>query len=250
MKLRLATYNIHKGVTGLTRRVRIHEVRAALHALDADVVFLQEVQDRNRALERLSRRHPGGSQAAFLADTHYPHYAYGANARYRHGDHGNAILSRLPLSGSDNIDVSDHRFEQRGLLHATAVLPDGSPLHLLCVHFGLFAGGRERQAQALIERINAVVPAGEPLVIAGDFNDWRGRLHAPLVHALGVTEAFAHGCPHSAPAATFPSRLPWLPPDRIYLRGVRIRRAEVPGGRQWPSCSDHMPLVAEIEVIR
>ncbi len=41
MKLRVATYNIHKGVTGIRGRPRIHDVRMALDAIDADIVFLQ-----------------------------------------------------------------------------------------------------------------------------------------------------------------------------------------------------------------
>jgi endonuclease/exonuclease/phosphatase family metal-dependent hydrolase len=60
MKLRVATYNIHKGVTGIRGRPRIHDVRLALQAIDADIVFLQEVQDRN---ERLAR-HPGYPSSA------------------------------------------------------------------------------------------------------------------------------------------------------------------------------------------
>ena len=44
MKIRVATYNIHKGVSGLRKRVRIHDVKLALHSMDADIVFLQEVQ--------------------------------------------------------------------------------------------------------------------------------------------------------------------------------------------------------------
>jgi endonuclease/exonuclease/phosphatase family metal-dependent hydrolase len=35
MKLRVATYNIHKGVTGLAGRPRINDVRLALHHIDA-----------------------------------------------------------------------------------------------------------------------------------------------------------------------------------------------------------------------
>ena len=45
-RLRVATYNIHKGVVreffGLRRVARIHELRARLHELHADLVFLQE----------------------------------------------------------------------------------------------------------------------------------------------------------------------------------------------------------------
>ncbi len=54
MKIRVATYNIHKGVTGgLRKRVRIHDVKLALHSMDADIVFLQEVQEKN---DRMSQR--------------------------------------------------------------------------------------------------------------------------------------------------------------------------------------------------
>jgi endonuclease/exonuclease/phosphatase family metal-dependent hydrolase len=58
MKLRVATYNIHKGVTGIRGRPRIHDVRMALDAIDADIVFLQEVQDRNERLASSARLSP------------------------------------------------------------------------------------------------------------------------------------------------------------------------------------------------
>jgi endonuclease/exonuclease/phosphatase family metal-dependent hydrolase len=35
----------------------------------------------------------------------------------RHGEHGNALLSRWPVLTHQHEDMSDHRFEQRGLLH-------------------------------------------------------------------------------------------------------------------------------------
>ena len=86
-KLRVATYNIHKGVTVFGWRSRVAEVRLALHRMDADLVFLQEVQERN---ERLARRHsgdPGASQLDMLASSGYEHRAYGVNAVYPHGHH-------------------------------------------------------------------------------------------------------------------------------------------------------------------
>ena len=76
MKLRVATYNIHKGVMGLRKKVRIHDVRLALKAIDADIVFLQEVQDKN---ERMSRRvdYPNGTQLDYLCTGSYLHRASG-----------------------------------------------------------------------------------------------------------------------------------------------------------------------------
>ncbi|MEE9222663.1 MAG: EEP domain-containing protein, partial [Nitrosomonadaceae bacterium] len=42
-KLHIATYNIHKGFSHFNRRMMIHELRDRLRALNADVIFLQEV---------------------------------------------------------------------------------------------------------------------------------------------------------------------------------------------------------------
>ena len=42
--LRITSYNIHKGLSFFNRRVVVHEVRDRLMAINADIVFLQEVQ--------------------------------------------------------------------------------------------------------------------------------------------------------------------------------------------------------------
>ncbi|MEM5273548.1 endonuclease/exonuclease/phosphatase family protein [Cupriavidus taiwanensis] len=242
MKLRVVTYNIHKGVTGIARRPRIQNVRAGLHAMDADIVFLQEVQDRNDRLVAAALFDPEHTQLNYLATDAYPHSVYGRNAVYDYGHHGNAILSRHPILMSENLDISDHRFEQRGLLHAVADV-HGVETHLICVHFGLFARSRARQAEALVERVQNVVPAGVPLVIAGDFNDWNHRLDAQICNTLGAVEA-SHA--RGARLHTFPSHMPWWQLDRIYVRGYEIERAHALTGRDWAQRSDHVPLVAEL----
>ncbi len=43
-KLRICTYNIHKGFSQFNRRMVIHELRERLRHLDPDITFLQEVQ--------------------------------------------------------------------------------------------------------------------------------------------------------------------------------------------------------------
>ena len=47
----LATYNIHKGLSPLNRKLVIHEVRDRLQSLDADILLLQEVQGEHAANE-------------------------------------------------------------------------------------------------------------------------------------------------------------------------------------------------------
>lgn len=237
--LRVATYNIHKGVQGLgpARRLEILNLVHAVEQFDADFVCLQEVRGVNRKMQRVFAHWPADGQANFLAPEGYQ-AVYRTNAVTRHGDHGNALLSRWPVLAEQHHDVSDHRFEQRGLLHVT-VEAHGQAVHVVVVHLGLIHASRERQVQALGRFIEAHVPHGEPLIVAGDFNDWETRLHQPMA-ALGLRTFDDIRLP------TFPARLPLLNLDRIYMRGLRPLHAQVPHGRAWRRMSDHLPLIAEL----
>ena len=247
-RLRVATYNIHKGVRGVgpRKRLEIHNLGLGVEALDADLVFLQEVRLHHsrdaRQFDRTWFGWPDQGQAEFLAPEGYD-VAYRTNAITRHGEHGNALLSRWPLGDVGHHDVSDHRFEQRGLLHVT-VQWHGHTLHTVVAHLGLMHAGRVRQVQRLADFIAAAVPAGAPLIVAGDFNDWGERLDAPM-QALGLHRAIAAG--PADRAATFPSIAPLFALDRFYLRGLICRTTLVPRGVSWARMSDHLPLVAELE---
>ena len=247
MRFTVATYNIHKGFTHFTRRMVIHEVKERLHGLSADILFLQEVLGTH---DRHAYRYvewPGKPQHEFIADAMWREVAYGKNAVYRHGHHGNAVLSRFPIVGQENQDISAHVFESRGLLHCEVKLGPRAPvLHCVNVHLGLFERGRQWQIRALVERIKDTVPKTAPLIIAGDFNDWRRRGDRTLTDELGLFEVFKEVKGH--PARTFPSVLPMFRLDRIYARGLRPVDARVhyafPGRRM----SDHAALAATLEL--
>ena len=132
-----------------------------------DIIFLQEVIGEHSRLAARFMNWPESSQYEFLADTIWPDYAYGKNAVYDHGHHGNAILSRFPILRWENEDISAHRFESRGLLHCEITIPGWEvSLHCICVHLGLFKRGRGQQLQAIEERIRQLVPANAPLVLS------------------------------------------------------------------------------------
>ncbi len=243
--LTIATYNIHKGLSHFKRRMVLHELRERLRELNADIVFLQEVQGESNGHARRHRNHPALPQYEFLADQIWPHHAYGKNAVYGEGHHGNAILSRYPIARWDNQDVSAHRFESRGLLHCEIPLPDAShPLHCICVHFGLFAGGRDRQFNALVERIKQMVPPDAPMIVAGDFNDWRNHASRLLAQELQLHEVFE--VIHGKPARSYPVGMPLLRMDRIYVRGMGIQHGEVHAHHPWNKISDHAALSATL----
>lgn len=280
--VRVVSYNIHKGRSVTGGRESLADLRLGLYGLRPDLLFLQEVQGRNQQRTSLDAQHESLAAALRMQA------AYGCNAVRAATDHGNALLSRYPILYFENQDISDHRLEQRGLLHGVVQVGDAN-VHCVVVHLGLLARGRSRQVQALVDRIRRLVPDSEPLLVAGDFNDWTNRLAPLFVQQLGLVEVFAaapqgmdeiyrlrhrvarlrrriHWLPGHAlralpalsangqaarltpPPRTFPSVFPWLRLDRIYQRGFAVRRARVLHGAPWKRLSDHAPLVAELEL--
>lgn len=234
-RLRVVTYNIHKGRSSLGLRESLNGLRPALHGLHPDLVFLQEVQGRNESIAQLDAQHEILAAALDL------NMVYGRNAVRHRTDHGNAFLSRHAILQHENQDISDHRLEQRGLLHAQVDV-GGVHVHCFVVHLGLFAASRVRQAQALAERIRAFVSDDAPVLVAGDFNDWGDKLTPFFTQDLGLSDVFGRT------PRTFPSLFPWFRLDRIYQRGFDVHEARVLRGPQWARLSDHAPLLAELEL--
>ncbi len=279
--VRVVSYNIHKGRSATGNRESLADLRLGLYNLAPDLLFLQEVQGRNERRATLDAQHESLAAALSMQT------AYGCNAVRQHTDHGNALLSRYPILQFENQNVSDHRLEQRGLLHAVVEIDD-TPVHCIVVHLGLFAGGRTRQTQALVQRIKDLVPEHAPLIIAGDFNDWTNKLAPLFVDQLNLYEVFsfspegldkkrfrlkapsrwlkqgftndgqqmttipelgANGAARmTPPPRTFPAVFPWLRLDRIYQRGFAVRSARVLHGAPWSQISDHAPIFAELEL--
>ena len=238
---RVVTYNIHKGVQGMgpTRRLEIHNLAQAVAAVDADVVCLQEVRHVNRREEKRFKQWPQGGQADFLAPTGYTS-VYRTNAITRHGEHGNALLSRWPVLTQQHEDMSDHRFEQRGLLHVELAV-FGRSLHVLVVHLGLVRASRVRQVSQLKRYVKREIAPDAPLLIAGDFNDGSPWLAQSLA-SVGL-------CAWSGPPQpTFPARLPLMQLDHIFARGLQPVSLSAPQGREWWRMSDHLPLIAEFRI--
>lgn len=246
-RLKILSYNIHKGFSSGNRRLVVSRIRDSIRSVQADLVFLQEVLGHHEEHGKRHSEWPTQPQFEYLADKLWPHFAYGKNAVYTQGHHGNAILSKFPFSFWENEDVSTNKLERRGVLHGVIEIPHRSkPLHAVCVHLGLFEGGRQAQLRRICKRIHSMVPDGEPLIIGGDFNDWRGKASSPLKSELKMMEAFEQS--EGQHARTFPSWLPTLRLDRVYFRGARLRAARALSGPTWSELSDHLALYVELDL--
>lgn len=245
--LSLVTYNIHKGFGVGAVRFLLPQMREALDVLNPDVVFLQEVQGVHLKRAKRVNDWPQTPQFEYLAENLWPHFIYAKNAVYRAGHHGNAILSKHPFSSFENINLSKMNRASRGLLHCQIMIQPNVTLHLLCVHLGLFKAERAIQCELLMQRISEAVPAHEPLIMAGDFNDWRNHLTEPLASKLGMSEAFF--ALEGKHARSFPAIRPSLPVDRVYYRGLEVLEVECLTGKPWRMLSDHIPLYAKFKLL-
>jgi len=242
---RVLTANIHMGFDMLNRRFVLPQLREAIRTVGADIVFLQEVLGSHSRHARRWRAWPDAPHYEFLADSLWPQFAYGRNAVYPDGHHGNALLSKLPIVRHQNHDVSVAGHESRGLLHCELELP-GHPqtLHAICVHLGLREAHRRRQLDLLCEELAERVPSAAPVVVAGDFNDWR----APAIGACAAAAWWSLRAQARAAGTQLSGALAAAALDRLYVRGLAVHEVAVHGAAPWSRLSDHLPLSAHLSL--
>lgn len=248
MRLRLATYNIHRAI-GVDRRFRPDRIVEILADHDPDLVLLQEVDEgapRSREVN-LARE--------LAAGLSMEHFALGHNVSLKKGWYGNATLSRYPILRERNIDLTVGRRKRRGCQHTTICIErvEGHPHHLevFNLHLGLSARERQRQAGLLMRSREMVrMQPDHACVLGGDFNDWRSMLRAFFVEGLGFQCATDRST-RSGPRAiqTYPSFSPRGGLDRVYFRGplklLSVYRCRHKMARV---ASDHRPVIVEFEL--
>ena len=246
MKIRLLTINLHKGFSPLNKRFILPQLSRCIHSTSADVIFLQEVVGENIQKAAKHSDWPDKPQHEYIAGEAGFNHVYGKNAVYTFGHHGNAILSRYPILFYEQVDISTNRLEKRGMLYAKLKLPGrGKDLHCICLHLGLLHRSRKKQFRKVREYIQKAVPADEPLIVAGDFNEWRRGKKNELETLLLMKDAGLQLYGHKL--KTFPSVLPVFPLDRIYLRGFKALSASVIHKGSCARLSDHAGFFAEVE---
>ena len=240
MRLRVLTWNIHKGIGGVDRRYAIERIVDVLHDQGVDVALLQEVsEDMPR-----SKFH---DQVGLLSEAlEMPHVAYGPEHRFSMGGYGNAILSRWPLYNVHHLDLTIGTRKKRGALQARSRVRHGRHSRTVVLHnLHLGLAGSERGMQ--LERFLSSHPfkglhERTPIVLGGDLNDLWGTLGPRFLTPAGFTRA---GQLYN----TFPAWLPVRPLDGIFVRGDLRSRHCVPCRTKLArQASDHLPLIADLDL--
>ena len=241
MKLRLLTWNIHKGIGGVDRRYRPERVIAVIEHYRPDIVLLQEVDEG-------ARRSHFHRQVDLLGEAlDMRHRCYGVNVKLRRkGQYGNAILSRWPLADVRNIDLTIPPKKPRGCLYARCRVRRGKhsrSLILFNFHLGLSGFERSMQMKRFLKSHPfARFHARSPIVIGGDFNDVWGTLGRKLLRPAGFDRSghMVH---------TYPAVMPARPLDGVFVRGdlasIRCFRSRMKVARE---ASDHLPLISDLRM--
>jgi len=227
--LRVATYNIRKSI-GLDWRREPRRILSVLSALRADVVALQEADQRfggRRSTLGHDLLHASGWQVAALA---------------KHdggiGWHGNALLVRPPIAIEATHTITLPTLEPRGAVAADLAV-DGIRLRIVGVHLGLTKGMRRRQAKAILAALESMAPL--PTVLMGDLNTWQPS--GATIMILNDRFSFA------PPRSSFHASRPVAPLDRIAVSGpITLRHHGVHRTGEAVVASDHLPVWADVAV--
>ena len=234
LTISVASYNVHKcvGNDGVFDPDRVLEV---VLELDADIVALQEADQRfgsRRGLLNLKALQEWGGYASVLDE---------GSRRLSHGWHGNVILYRRGrVTGVTKMKLPG--FEPRG-----AVLVDfdvsGVPIRIIGAHLGLLASSRARQAEAIVGAAHPV--DDRAVILLGDTNEWR-------VGGRSALRPFdPHLCDVDMAIASFPSRFPLWPLDRVLTnRHVTVHEMYAVETARARAASDHLPVKAVIGVTK
>src|SRR5690606_941703 len=128
---------------------------------------------------------------------------------------------------------------------------DGVRLNVFNVHLGLNQRQRDYQLRYVMDLVQLVANAGEPVLLAGDFNDWNRKLHTFMGERCGcdnVLESAASVLGGRDLLPTWPAAKPFFALDRLYTRNLKVVQCGRLEGDPWSHLSDHLPLRAVLTV--
>lgn len=230
------TYNVHSCI-GTDGRVNPVRVARVIERHKADIVALQELDS---GLMRTGLV----DQAKLLADMLEMDHYFLPSIHIETGQYGNAVLSRYPMRLFRAGELPG--FPGRGMREKRGVMwlkleADGAVFDVFNTHLGLNRHERLAQAMALTGPEWLRHPeCNGPVIFCGDLNAVRrSRVYRILTSVL--VDAPAKG--------TWPGRFPVMRIDYILTSpDIRVVKTMVPGDGLTRSASDHLPVLAVLDV--
>ena len=248
----VATYNM-----GAARVSDIDTIVTAIKALDADIIALDEVDNKTQRSGQVD-------QAKYIADKLGLHYVFGRAIDFEGGQYGVAILSRHPITTSEVVPLpsGDPKVDEARIVLAAEIAVPGfeTPIVFMNTHLDYKEDHSIQKTQ--VQRINDLAVANVALnnikdfttkikILAGDFNDTYNSANvAELSRYWNLVTSDDPNEMRSWPAAN-----PMADLDHIFTsRGQiwDIKSLEVLQGNardiDWSGASDHTPIVVKLQL--
>ena len=227
---RVASYNIHRCV-GTDDLYRPGRIRQVLRGLNVDIIALQEVESGAQHGELLD---------FFIEDSDWQ-YIEGPTLRRETGQYGNAILTSLPVTRYQLLDLSYRQREPRGAIDLY-LRDQHHNLRVIATHLGLSIKERGFQSNRLLDLLDKPLEKNIDItLLMGDMNEW-----FPWSKPL---RDFKRWFKHSHYVASYPTRRPlfaldriWIKPDQCLVTASRYQ-SDI-------SCiaSDHYPVITALTI--
>jgi endonuclease/exonuclease/phosphatase family metal-dependent hydrolase len=241
--LSVITYNVHSCV-GMDRKTSPSRIAEVIAQHGSHIVALQE-------LDVGLLRTGWADQAQLIAQQLNMHYHFHPSLRIEKGQYGNAILSRYPMrlrkAGELPSFPSRTPLERRGALWAEIDVL-GQPVQLVNTHFGLTSQERLLQAETLLgSQWRRHPDCSPPVVMCGDLNAHpRSEVYRSFRKDLMDVQ---RALPGKRPRKTWPSFFPVFRLDYVFVTpDILTKDFRVPRTPLTRIASDHLPLIAELEI--
>jgi len=240
-RIRVLCYNIHHGA-GMDGKVDIERIAKVILSVDPDLVSLQEI-------DRGVKRSHGIDEPAELGRLTKMTHLFERNIPFQGGDYGNAILSRLPVTGHRNVHLPSHyEGEQRGALVAELTAPNAAktPIRFIATHIDYRGDDAER-----MDSVKAIEEAARekpdvPTILAGDLNSLPD---SRVMKAFGENWTRTDDGSDSSSLFTFPADQPNRQIDYVLVRPAKRWKVVETRVLDEPVASDHRPLLVVLELV-
>jgi endonuclease/exonuclease/phosphatase family metal-dependent hydrolase len=235
-ELKILTYNVHSCI-GTDRRIDPTRIADVIAETGADIIALQELD--------VGRKRTGGIDQAYTIasllkmEAHFHPALHVEEEKY-----GDAILTAMPTRLM-KVGPLPSVGEMRGAIWVEIDI-GGIHLNLLNTHLGLRGIDRMRQVTTLLgkEWIGSAEFQVAPAIICGDLN---AIPSSPAYKMLARHFRDAHLLAAPRPRPTYPSRLPVLRIDHVFVSdGLGVTSATVPATLLARRASDHLPLLVSV----
>ncbi|ASY67008.1 Endonuclease/exonuclease/phosphatase (plasmid) [Sinorhizobium sojae CCBAU 05684] len=236
--IRLLTYNVHS-CFGTDRKLDPGRIAEVIGECKPDIIALQEVD--------VGRARSGGMDQAHMIAAHLRMEAHFHPALHlKEERYGDAVLTALPMR-LVKAEALPSSGEPRGALWVEVDIGHVT-LQVIVTHLGLGGSERIRQMTTLLGPgwLGGIRQSESRVVLAGDLN---AIARSAAYRALAGHLKDAQLLSNAKPRPTFPSRLPLLRLDHVFVGdGIGVKACRVHDSAMARSASDHLPVLVELEI--